>query len=184
MSNGSGFTAMDDSAQMSGGRAATRARLVSVFNRLLLEGSAPRPRVAEVIREAGIARSTFYDHFDGVEALFDESLSMLLGRLADLLPESSNEAALEQLLSHVWDNRAKGRELFFGPSSERAESLLARLFERRLQEGPDRRLIAILAAGMVTAALQGWLTGRIAASPEQLAMRLSLSARRLIETES
>lgn len=163
---------MDNQAQKSGDREATRARLVAVFNRLLLEEEAPRPRVADIIAEAGVARSTFYDHFDGVEALFDESLSMLFGSIAATLIQPERRDDLDFFIAHVWDNRSKGREMLTGPRGERAEVLLARCLERELGTQKDARLVSILAAGTIMAALSGWLTGRLNATPQDISMRL------------
>lgn len=166
---------MDNDAQKSGDRAQTRARLVDVFNRLLLEQDELRPRVADIIAEAGVARSTFYDHFDGIEALYDESLSMLLDGLAHCLADPEARPRLPGLLAHIWENRTKGRELLSGPRGERAEAQLARLIEARIDQRGDRRLVAILSAGTLISALVGWLGGRVSATPEQLAERITLS---------
>lgn len=167
---------MNNSPEKSGDREATRARLVAVYNRLLLDTDTARPKVAELIAEAGVARSTFYDHFDGIEALHDESLSMLLGQFADVLAGKGDRDWLVHLLAHVWENRARGREMMSGEQGERAEALLARLLEQRLEDEPDARLHAILIAGMTISAISGWLRGQVAASPERLAERVTNSA--------
>ena len=163
---------MDNPAQKSGDREATRARLVAVFNRLLLEEAAPRPRVADIIAEAGVARSTFYDHFDGVEALFDESLSMLFSSMAAALIRPDKRGDLDFFIAHVWENRAKGREMLAGPRGERAAALLAQCIERELDGRQDKRLASILAAGTIMAALSGGLTGRLSAAPGDISRRL------------
>lgn len=163
---------MDDSLKKSGNRAETRAQIVATFNRLLLEGEKDRPRVAEVIAEAGVARSTFYDHFDGVEALFDESLSILFGHLAKCLTGNAPEQDLDWWMAHIYENRARGRSMLAGPAAQRSEALFARLLMEELHGRPDARLHAILVAGTVMAALGAWVTGRLSATPEQLAARL------------
>ncbi|MBD3730398.1 MAG: TetR/AcrR family transcriptional regulator, partial [Sphingomonadales bacterium] len=69
---------MDDCGKLSGQRAHTREALLATFNDLLLNGENERPKVADIIAQAGVGRSTFYNHFDGVAALLDESMGGLL----------------------------------------------------------------------------------------------------------
>ena len=163
---------MDDFAEKSANRSRTRAQIVATFNRLMLEGDKDRPRVAEIVAEAGVARSTFYDHFHGVEALFDESLSTLLGQLATLLVIGKPQGDLDWLLTHIHENRERGRTLLAGPGAERTEALLARLLAERLEGQREAKLHAILIAGTVIAALGAWVTGRINATPRDLSIRL------------
>lgn len=161
-------------------RTATRAAILATFNRLLLESQSSRPRVAEIVAEAGVARSTFYDHFEGVEALFDESLSMLLGQVAQCLVGYRSQGDMVWLMEHIHDNRERGREMLAGPGAERTETLLARLLMRELEGRKDARLHAILVAGMVMAALGAWVTGRLSTSPAALAERLFSTAQAIL----
>ena len=47
----------------------TRDAIVSAFNRLVLSTRRARPPIAHLLREAGVARSTFYKHFDDRDSL-------------------------------------------------------------------------------------------------------------------
>lgn len=163
---------MDNSGQKSGGREQTRARLVEIFNKLLLEGGSPRPRVSQVVGQANVARSTFYDHFDGIEALANESLAELLGAMTDSLLGDESEAKLIAILEHVHQNRRLGRDLLTGARGERSEALLAKIVESRLADERNRRLSAILISGTVISALGGWTSGRLNAAPNELATTL------------
>lgn len=171
---------MDNCAEKFGSRSKTRAQIVATFNRLLLEGERERPQVAEIVAEAGVARSTFYDHFDGVEALFDESLSILFGHLAHCLVGNGAPADLEWWMAHIDENRMRARSILAGPGAQRSEKLFARLLDKELDGRPDARLYAILIAGTVMSALGAWVGGRLAASPEQLATRLYATAQAIL----
>ena len=144
----------------------------TTFNRLLLEGDTNRPRVAEVVAEAGVARSTFYDHFDGVEALYDESLSILFGHLAKCLVGSGSPEDFQWWIAHIYENRARGRTMLAGPAAHRSEALFARLLMAEMDGRPDAWLHAILIAGTVMAALSAWVSGRLSATPEDISRRL------------
>lgn len=170
---------MDNVGQKSGStRETTRAQIVSTFNRLLLKGESNRPRVAE----AGVARSTFYDHFDGVEALFDESLSMLLGRIAKAIVGADDREDMVWLLEHIYENRERGHDLLAGPSANRTEKLLSRLLLQELEGQTDARLHAILIAGTAIAALSAWVAGQLSASPEELAIRLLKTGQAILQS--
>lgn len=173
---------MDNHAEKYGSRSETRKRIVAVFNRLLLEGASPRPGVAQLIAEAGVSRSTFYDHFDGIEALSHESLAALFSALADNLVSSASgkDDALIPLLEHVWQNRALGRDLLTGDRGQRSEALLANVLEERLTVVAERRLSAILIAGTVMSALSGWATGKISTSPREMAPILRRTAESIL----
>lgn len=177
---------MDDLAEKSGSpgspRAATRAQILATFNRLLLEGETDRPNVAQIVAEAGVARSTFYDHFAGIEALFDESLSILLRRVASCLVGDCGREEMVWLLAHIWENRERGRDILAGPGSRRTEGLLTRLLLEQLNGRDEARLHSILIAGTVMAALGAWVTGRLASEPSTLADRLVSTARAILDT--
>jgi AcrR family transcriptional regulator len=179
-----GVKTMNDWREKSGttpsSRTATRAAILATFNRLMLESQSNRPRVAEIVAEAGVARSTFYDHFEGVEALFDESLSMLLGQVAQGLVRCRSQGDMVWLMEHIHDNRERGREMLAGPGAERTETLLARLVMRALEGRKDARLHAILIAGMAMAALGAWVTGRLSTTPAALAERLVDTAQAIL----
>jgi AcrR family transcriptional regulator len=164
-------------------RATTRTLIFATFNRLMLEGENSRPKVADIVAEAGVARSTFYDHFDGVEALFDESLSMLLGQVAQCLVGHRGQGDMVWLLEHVYEYRERGREMLAGPGAQRTEALLARLLLRELEGRPDARLHAILVAGTTMAGLGAWVTGKLSASPAALAPRLVATAQAILAAQ-
>jgi AcrR family transcriptional regulator len=163
-------------------RTATRAQIFATFNRLMLESQNSRPKVAEIVAEAGVARSTFYDYFDGVEALFDESLSMLLGQVAQCLVGRRSRGDMVWLMEHIHENRERGREMLTGPGAERTEALLARLLMRELEGHEEARLHAILIAGTVMAALGAWVSGKLSAPPQMLAERLVSAAQAILGT--
>lgn len=173
---------MDMSSEKSGSpREATRAQILATFNRLLLESENARPGVAQIVAEAGVARSTFYDHFDGVEALFDESLSVLFGGLARCLVGTDGRERMVWWMAHIEENRRRGRHLLAGPLAERSGNLLARLLHAELGDRAGARLHSILISGTVIAALGAWVTGKLSSSPEALSDRLLATANAIRE---
>ena len=110
----------------------TRAALVDAFNRLVLFGRKRRIGVADVIAEAKVGRSTFYEHFGSAEALHMQALAQPFGILADAAVGEGDEARLTGLLAHFWDYRGRARESLAGRTGDKAVELLISLIEERL----------------------------------------------------
>lgn len=172
---------MNNSTEKSDPRSMTRAKIVDTFNQLLLAGSTPRPKVAEVISQARVSRSTFYDHFDGVEALLSESLSELFTALARAMVSQRDPHYLVSLIEHIGENRAIAREFLSGERGDRAQALFARMIEREIEGCDNARLDAILISGTTLTALKNWTAGTLASSPETLAARLIATATAICE---
>lgn len=109
-------------------QARTRAALAAALTRLLERKPLEDISVAELCREAGVHRTTFYGHFDGVPEFALAEFSRGLDAIAEVevVPgvESSVAVAeryLESLraqLAHVLEERAGYRTLF-GPATRR-----------------------------------------------------------------
>ena len=122
--------------------------------------------VSELVAEANIGRSTFYEHYRGkddvLHALMDNMLAALAGAAGGAVPAEK----LTGLLKHFWDNRRLGKVVFgpqLGPTVRRR---LSDLIEQRTSFAKAQA--AFLAAGQI-GLLHSWLTGEVAAEPEAVA---------------
>ena len=157
--------------------AGTRAAIIGAFNRIFLERRQHRIRVADVVAEAGVGRSTFYDHFSGAEQLYLAALARPFTVLADAAAGCGDPAALERLLAHFWENRRRARDSLGGRSGEQSQRLLAELVEARL-EGPLALPASLAAQQLAAAALapvRCWLLGHASSTPAGLAESLCRS---------
>lgn len=151
--------------------ARTRGAILAAFNQLFLERRQRRIGVAAVTAQAGVGRSTFYDHFAGVDALRLAALQGPFALLAEAAAGRGEVGRLTPLLAHFWENRARARSSLTGRAGEQAERLLCDLVEQRL-EGEltlPRRLAAEQMAGAAVRPLRAWLLGEAPASAETLA---------------
>jgi AcrR family transcriptional regulator len=123
----------------------TRTALLDAFGRLLLKRGYADIRIADVIREADVGRSTFYEHFRGKDDLLRQSLRRFLGGLADAVAEMPDIRKLTFVLEHFRDNQAVARGLLNGPSAPQLVAVLASLIEERLAErrGTSSRAAAV-----------------------------------------
>lgn len=161
----------------------TREALLEAFFALVLSRPYEQITVQRIVARAGIARSTFYEHFAGKPAILTASLAGPFGLLADTVAQADNTATLTALLEHFWSNRAQTRGLFCGAMRARAVGVLARLIETRLRRSPasrtlrlPRKLAAIQLAEVLFAPLTAWLLGEAPCSASQMARALRSAA--------
>lgn len=105
----------------------TRAAIVEAFNRLVLTTRRPRPPIAQLLREAGVARSTLYSHFGDKDSVLLEAMRGPLSILADASLGEAPEERLTALLEHFWEQRRGAQEVLEGPFAKRLTRSLADL---------------------------------------------------------
>lgn len=144
----------------------TREALVEAHNHLVLEGGRGKIGVAEIIAEAGVGRSTFYDHYSSAEDIHLQALARPMAILADAAAGQGDVDRLASLLRHFWDNRARARDTINGRTGERVDRMLAELVCERLGEETVYTIPVKLAGAQLAAAafapVRGWL---MAAAP-------------------
>lgn len=145
-----------------------RERILVAFRSLVLAERFDDLTAHEVIRQAGVARSTFYAHFRGKNDLLLASLAPILEVLGAACRGRADRARLISTLEHVWENRAVARVMFRGPMSDRLAGEVVRGLER---EGGDAARHQFLAHGLL-GVLGAWVSGQLAITVEELAAML------------
>ncbi|TAX54640.1 TetR/AcrR family transcriptional regulator [Rhizobium leguminosarum] len=79
----------------------TRATLKQALMQLLQQGDWSDITASAICRRAGVARSSFYEHFDTKADLLDEIFSDMLGGIKPSTRPSDPLATLDWLVSHV-----------------------------------------------------------------------------------
>ena len=155
-----------------------RARILDAFRELVLSERFDEFRTQDVIDRAGVARSTFYAHFQDKHDLVLHSMGPILDVLRGTSDHSSDADALTEVLEHIWENRRIGRLFFQPPMSAR---LARSLISPQALTDPDRSQTArthFVANGLL-GTIAAWVTGQITATPDELAailLRLARSA--------
>lgn len=154
----------------------TREALVESFNGLVLDRTFDGVNVADVVADAGVGRSTFYEHFRNKDELLKQAAAGVMGVLADAVYDDQERArhaeawshwrSIEQVLDHVRANRAMARGLLTGESAQVMTRQLSTMIEARLailcaerktSLVIPARLAGAQLAGSVLGALAGWL---------------------------
>lgn len=161
----------------------TRDALLEAFNRLVLDRKTKDIRVGDIVAEANVGRSTFYDHYPSAEALHLDALRRPFAQLADAAAGRGDEAMLTHIFAHFWEYRQRARRSL----GKRSERLLVEMVEERL--GNTELCIARpLAARQLAAAAHGtvtaWLSGAAPCSPAALARAICRSGTAQVEALS
>ena len=153
----------------------TKAALIGAFNHLVMNRRQRRIRVADIVEQARVGRSTFYEHYRGADDIHMEALAPLLSILADAATGRGEPARVERLLGHFWDNRQRARDTLYSRLGDKAARLLAGQIEARLADASlavPARLAALQLAEAMLAPIRGWLTGEAPCTAEALAKNL------------
>ena len=163
-------------------RSKTRTALVSAFNSLFFEDPANEIRVADVIQKAQVGRSTFYEHFSGVEDLLMLALSQPMTILAESITGANNKDDLLWLLQHFKENQQRARKVLDGPRSRRVTRVLLQLLEQRLgtarpTTSMSKQLVLQHLAEGPLGMIKSWVSGEMWASDEELASAIIQTSR-------
>ncbi len=151
----------------------TRAAVRVAFNHLFLDRRRRRIRAADLIAEAGVGRSTFYDHYSSPDDVLLEALRGPFATLADTAVGRGDAAATRRLVEHFWENRSRARELFDNSHMrDRVSRLLAEMVAERLAGATLILAQELAAAQLAEAALapvRAWVRGEAPATAAAMA---------------
>jgi AcrR family transcriptional regulator len=144
---------MDKTGEMSA-RPAARDAIMDAFRDIILEGGYEKARVLDVVERSGVARSTFYEHFQGRDELVRDSVRGIFELLAGLAEPSCDIARITRVLEHVAEKRALVKSLMFDPGTDVLVSVFSEIIEERTRVST---LAARAVAGAQMAVLSSWL---------------------------
>lgn len=160
----------------------TRTELMSAFSGLVFAKGFENVSVKDIIASAGLARSTFYEHFSNKEDVLRACMTRFFEIVADCVSADGIPPLLFKVLDHLWANRRLTDAVFSG----HARTVLARnqadLVEQRLRAMAPllrlpHRLAAIQIADAQLGLVESWMRGRAPCSVENLADGLFRSSR-------
>lgn len=155
----------------------TRTAVFEAFTRLIFARRYSAIRTTDVIEEAGVGRSTFYEHFRNKDDVLVWAIEPVFAPLAEAGAGRASLPRLHFVLDHLWERRALARVMFEPPLGPKLQRKLAAMIEARLTAGgaddPPTALTATAAAASQLAMLRLWLTGEVACEPEILARELA-----------
>lgn len=165
----------------------TRRALVAAFNHLVLNRRERHIRVADVVAQAEVGRSTFYEHYGSIERLHLAALKRPFEAVADAAAGKGDEAALTFILEHFWEQRHRARSTLTGAAGEKAQRLLVEMIEDRIA-GKTLSVPAGLAAqqlaGVALGPVRSWLLGEASCRAGALAAAICAAGRAVSQSLS
>lgn len=159
----------------------TRAALFEAFTSLVLSRDYEKITVEDIIDRAGVARSTFYNHYRNKDDILSGSMGGILSVLADAACGAPGRDALEWVLDHLWENRQLARVVLSGPPYRAVVRHLTRIIEERLEGTAQARQIsptgirlqATHVAEGQFGTIRAWLRGEVRCTGADLASHLA-----------
>lgn len=136
-----------------------RNRILSAFAELVFEAHYDEITVGRIVSRAGVARSTFYAHFQGRQALLVAAVRPLLDVVRAVAAGRADAPGTRDMLEHVWENRSTAHRLLH-PSVRQHLAVAA---------CPHGNALLALRVHGVLGLLYDWADGRIDADAGTLA---------------
>lgn len=160
----------------------SRAAILSAFVELIFRDGFEKVSVQGIVTSAGIARSTFYEHFSSKEDVLRASMAQFFEVLARCVGGDDQVPELAGVLSHFWGNRRLVDPIFAGTPRRILALSLSEMIEALLRDRAQSlllppRLAAIYLAEAQLALVESWLRGRAFASVADMASALRQSSR-------
>lgn len=168
----------------------TRGWIIQAFNELMFKRRYTDIRADDIIKHAGVGRSTFYEHFRNKDQLLRHSASHLLAVLADAVTDVGDVEQIRKVVEHIWEQQDQARALLDGRPGAALAQELATLIEDRLaiRDTAYHRALIVpvkLASRQVAEAqvalLRGWLEGGSPCSSVSLSAAVLRASRGLID---
>jgi AcrR family transcriptional regulator len=146
----------------------TRSAIIQSFNGMVHSRRYDEIHVADIIRNANVGRSTFYEHFRNKDDVLRRSLCAVLDPLADLVLIGCDGARALFIIEHFHDNRRTARSFMNGISARTFANIHSELIAQRLDQLTSNtartfivpvRLAALQIAEMQLGLVRGWLNG-------------------------
>jgi AcrR family transcriptional regulator len=167
----------------------TRAWIVQAFNELIFKQTYSGLPTDNIIKRAGIGRSTFYEHFRNKDEVLLHSVSWILSAFADAGTDAADAYRIRSVLDHIMDQKAMAEPLLAGPAGAAIAAELSNLIESRLTtQDASRdtkftvpvRLVARQVAAAQLSLLCSWLEDASSGSSTDLATAICRSSRGLV----
>lgn len=89
----------------------TRAAILSSFKERVLDESFDTIDVSSLAQDAGVGRSTLYEHFRNKDDVLLESMRPMLDVLVEIVSNGGDERRVLGLMDHLWENRMRARAM-------------------------------------------------------------------------
>lgn len=104
----------------------------NAFEALVLSKHYDEIKTSEIISNSGVARSTFYEHFNNKNAVLAQSLAPPLLTFAMCIHDHHPVESIQALLQHFWEKRSFCRLILTGTPRKSVAAMLVELIEHEI----------------------------------------------------
>jgi AcrR family transcriptional regulator len=156
--------------------------MMSAFTGLVFAKGFENITVRDVVAAAGVARSTFYEHFSDKEDVLRACMIRFFAIVADCICEEVQPPELVRVLDHLWSNRRLTDGIFSGHARlvlarNQADLVESRLRSTKVELAMPSRLAATQIAEAQLTLIESWMRGHAHCPIERLADGLHRSSR-------
>lgn len=154
----------------------TRQGIVDAFMALALQHRFTSIRISDVLAQAGIGKSTFYEHFRGKNDVLVIAMQPFILALATAASGRAARSYVRGMVMHLWDRRSIGRALLDSTSAPIVQRSLAEAIIPHAKRAGLPRDTALLTAKGIAAAqlvmLRSWMAGETSTTVDAMTDRL------------
>lgn len=147
------------------GASKAKESILNAFNQLVLKTNGVSIRVSDIVRQADVGRSTFYEHFPNVESVMQQALTDPF-RIFAQASLSGDIEELDRILEHFAENTKTACSMMSnGLIRQQMVETLAKQYDSLLvghiRSSPDRNLCARHLAESGLGIVYQWLDGNL-----------------------
>jgi AcrR family transcriptional regulator len=119
----------------------TRRALLEALQGLVRERRYDEIEVGDIVQDAAVGRSTFYDHYRGKDDMLVVTMGWMLDSLAGVAAERADVVHLEFVLRHFAENRKFARHMLASPECTALMARVTRELAQRIEAGLRARFV-------------------------------------------
>jgi|GEM_PF-4888455 len=158
----------------------TEITIVEAFRTLAIERRYGAIRVIDIIDRAGVAKSTFYEHFQGKDDVLLTALRPILLALATAASGRAARSYVRPTIEHLWELRSFARSILESPAASVLQRRLANAVAMHGGRQIDAEGVPPFAVGIAAAQLamlRCWLAGHVAVTVDAMTDQLIACSR-------
>ena len=153
--------------------------ITDAFRALALEQRYGTIRVIDIIDQAGVAKSTFYEHFRSKDDVLLLAMQPVLLALATAASGRAARSYIRSMIAHLWERRSVARPIVDSTAGLILQRCLADTIAKhggRPIEGENTPLFAVGIAAAQLAMLRHWLAGHATATIDAMTDQIIASS--------
>ncbi|TPG14696.1 TetR/AcrR family transcriptional regulator [Sphingomonas koreensis] len=154
----------------------TRAAILGAFVKLVLKRRYETIRIADLVKEAGVGKATFYEHFRGKSDVLIAAMEPILLALSTAASGRAARSYIQGMVSHLWERRSTARIILNSAAAPIIQRRLAEMVRLHIERADSASVAPSIRATGIAAAqvamLRSWLAGEVSCTQNEITDRM------------